>query len=418
MHAGWPACSAWCGWNESPTEVWTCPTSTPPMRCSRCPRAGTRWACAGSPVTEAVRGSYGQATAAIERRCGKVLGKRRLEELVAAAAVDVDAFYRTKIPIPCSRNMPLVLQVDGKGVGMRPEALRGATRKAALKAAAQPRRGRLAPGEKPNRKRMAIVACVFDTRPALRRAHDVIHPAGGRSGERTLRPGPKAEDKWCTASFVRPPEQVITDAFDQAQARDRAHQRPWVVLVDGARHQLDLIEAEAAGRDAPVHILLDFVHFAEYCWTAAHSFHKPGTAEAEAWTAGHLTTILHGQSDRAAAEMTAQADREHLTTSKREGVDTCVRYLTGHLDQLGYDTALEHGWPIATGAVEGACRHLIADRLDITGARWGLHGAEAVLRLRTVTANGDLDTYWHYHTAREHQRLYPTPDQQEDRLTA
>lgn len=89
----------------------------PAMRCSRCPRAGTRWACAGSPVTEAVRGSYGQATAAIERRCGKVLGKRRLEELVAAAAVDVDAFYRTKIPIPCSRNMPLVLQVDGKACG-------------------------------------------------------------------------------------------------------------------------------------------------------------------------------------------------------------------------------------------------------------------------------------------------------------
>jgi hypothetical protein len=61
---------------------------------------------------------------------------------------------------------------------------------------------------------------------------------------------------------------------------------------------------------------------------------------------------------------------------------------------------------------------MIADRLDITGARWGLHGAEAVLRLRTVTANGDLDTYWRYHTAREHQRLYPTPDQQKYRLTA
>lgn len=80
-------------------------------------------------------------------------------------------------------------------------------------------------------------------------------------------------------------------------------------------------------------------------------------------------------------------------------------------------------WPGAearprTTEVGGACRHLIADRLDITGARWGLHGADAVLRLRTVTANGDLDTYWCCHTAREHQRLYPTPDQQEDRLTA
>lgn len=116
--------------------------------------------------------------------------------------------------------------------------------------------------------------------------------------------------------------------------------------------------------------------------------------------------------------MTAQADREHLSATRREAVDACHRYLTGHLDQLGYDTALDSGWPIATGAVEGACRHLIADRLDITGARWGLHGAEAVLRLRAVVANGDLDFYWHFHTAREHERLYPTPDQQDFNLTA
>ncbi|KPI00456.1 hypothetical protein OK006_8271 [Actinobacteria bacterium OK006] len=139
-------------------------------------------------VTEAVRGSFDQAHDAVERRCGKVLGKRRLEELVVAAAVDVDDFYRTRIPVPCSREMPLVVQVDGKGVVMRPEALREATRRAATKAATG-HRGRLAPGEKPNRKRMATVACVFDTRPAPRRPHDVIHPPGGRSGERPARRG-------------------------------------------------------------------------------------------------------------------------------------------------------------------------------------------------------------------------------------
>jgi hypothetical protein len=82
-------------------------------------------------------------------------------------------------------------------------------------------------------------------------------------------------------------------------------------------------------------------------------------------------------------------------------------YLTGHLDQLHYDTALEAGWPIATGSVEGACRHLIGDRLDITGARWGLAGAEAVLKLRAVHANDDLDPYLAYHHTREHQRTYP-----------
>ncbi len=367
-------------------------------------------------VTEAVRGSFDQAHDAVERRCGNVLGKRRLEELVVAAEVDVDAFYRARIPVPCSQNMPVVVQVDGKGVVMRPEALREATRRAAEKSAGH--RGRLAPGEKPNRKRMATVACVFDTRPAPRRAHDVIHPADGRSGERPARPGPKAENKWCTASLIRPPDQVITDAFDQAQARDPKHLRPWIVLVDGARHQLDLIEAQCRRRGITPHVLLDFVHVAEYVWAAAHAFHKPGTTEAEAWAADRLTSILAGHAARTAAEMTAQADQERLPAARRQAVDACHRYLKGHLDQLHYDTALANGWPIATGAVEGACRHLIADRLDIAGARWGLPGAEAILRLRTVVANGDLDLYWHFHTRQEHQRIYPDPRPQKLALTA
>jgi hypothetical protein len=74
---------------------------------------------------------------------------------------------------------------------------------------------------------------------------------------------------------------------------------------------------------------------------------------------------------------------------------------------LRYDQALAAGWPVATGVIEGACRHLIGDRLDIGGARWGLEGAEAVLNLRAVISNGDSEEYWRFHLAREHQRLYP-----------
>ncbi|MFD9825439.1 ISKra4 family transposase, partial [Streptomyces violascens] len=203
-----------------------------------------------------------------------------------------------------------------------------------------------------------------------------------------------------------------------AEARDPHHQRTWVVLVDGARHQLDLIHAEAARRDVAIHVLLDFVHVTEYTWAAAHALHKPGSAEADAWVATQLTTILAGQADRAVEEMTALADQASLQVGRREAVEACCRYLTGHLDQLRYDTALARGWPIATGAVEGACRHLIGDRLDITGARWGLTSAEAVLKLRALLDNGDLNAYWCYHARREHRRLYPSPHQQEYGLTA
>jgi hypothetical protein len=117
--------------------------------------------------------------------------------------------------------------------------------------------------------------------------------------------------------------------------------------------------------------------------------------------------VLAGDSSRAVAEITAEASAAGLKGSQRAGTDACTRYLDARHGHLRYGKALEAGWPIATGVIEGACRHLIADRLDITGARWGLDGAEAVLTLRAVISNGDFDEYWHFHLAREHQRLYP-----------
>jgi hypothetical protein len=75
-------------------------------------------------------------------------------------------------------------------------------------------------------------------------------------------------------------------------------------------------------------------------------------------------------------------------------VEACARYLTSNKEYLRYDQALASGWPIATGVIEGLCRHLIGDRLDITRSRWSVEGAEAILRLRAVTGNGDLSPPW------------------------
>ncbi|MEU9190752.1 ISKra4 family transposase [Streptomyces sp. NPDC048484] len=358
-------------------------------------------------VLEAVRGSYDQAKAALDRGCGKVVGKRQAEQLVVEASRDIDAFYDQKIPAPATAESVLVLQADAKGIVMRPGSLREATRKALAKN--RTARCRIAPGEKANRKRMATLACVFDAEPAPRRPQDVIAPPQGRSGERTRRPGPRARAKWLTGSVTDGPAAVIAAAFDQAKARDPGHVRDWLCLVDAAAHQLDLIRTEAERRGIELHVLLDFVHVMEYAWAAAHCFYRPGSPEAQAWVGSHLTTILHSQAARAAAEIEAQATRSGLARSSRKGATDCVRYLTGHLDQLHYDLALKRGWPIATGAIEGACRHIIGDRLAITGARWGLAGAEAILKFRTLIDNGDFDTFWIYHRGREHERLYPAP---------
>lgn len=363
-------------------------------------------------ATEAVRGSFDQATEAIGRRCGQVVGKRGVEQLTVAAAADIDAFYQAVAPEPCTDATVLVLSVDGKGVVMRPEALREATLKAAQAKGTGTYRTRLASGEKQGRKRMATLGVVDDAEPAPRRPHDVIcvpaATATGRSGQRGRRAGPTAQAKWLTGSVTASSEQVIRAVFDQAEQRDPTHRRTRVILVDGARHQLDLIQAEATHRGVTVHILVDLIHVLEYLWKAAWCFHADGDPQAEAWVATHAISILSGRLAPTITAIDAQAVDAGLSGDQRRGVDTCIGYLTAKQEFLGYDTALERGWPIATGVIEGACRHLIGDRLDITGARWGLHGAEAVLKLRALCSNGDLPAYWAFHLAQEHHRVHQT----------
>jgi hypothetical protein len=144
---------------------------------------------------------------------------------------------------------------------MRPEALRPATARAATRQGRM--RTRLAAGEKPNRKRMATLTCVYDAGPAPRRPHDVIAPPGGRHGSRTLRPRPKASAKWLAGPVEHDPADMIKAAFDQAEARDRQHLRTWVVLAGGAGHQRGLIRAEAARRAVTIHIVTDLIHVLE-----------------------------------------------------------------------------------------------------------------------------------------------------------
>ncbi|MGH3225737.1 MAG: ISKra4 family transposase [Streptosporangiaceae bacterium] len=356
-------------------------------------------------AVEAARGSFEAAHAAITRRCGPVIGKRQVEQAVVSAAADIAAFYAACVPVPCTASTLLVISADAKGIVMRPGALRPATARAAARQGRM--RTRLVAGEKPNRKRMATLACVYDAEPSPRRPHDIIAPPGGRHGRRALRPRPRAKAKWLAGSVEHDPAEVIAAAFSQAEARDPGHLRTWVVLVDGAEHQLGLIRAEAARRGAAVHVVIDLIHVLEYIWKAAWCLHPAGDPAAEDWVAVKALAVLAGDSGRAAAEITAEADAAGLAAAQRTGADACVRYLTGKDEYLRYDQALVAGWPIATGVIEGACRHLIGDRLDITGARWGLQGAEAVLTLRAVISNGDFDEYWRYHLAREHQRLYP-----------
>jgi len=150
--------------------------------------------------------------------------------------------------------------------------------------------------------------------------------------------------------------------------------------------------------------VVDVIHVLEYVWKAGHALHKEGTPELETWVHERLLKILRGRASHVAAGMRRSATRRKLTDEERKPIDTCAGYLLTHKRHLAYADYLAAGLPIATGVIEGACRHLVNDRMARTGARWGLQGAEAVLRLRALRASHDFDEYWAFHEEQEYRR--------------
>jgi hypothetical protein len=334
---------------------------------------------------------------------GQRLGKRQVEELATIAAIDFEDFYEARRPARCKRGDLLVLSADGKGIVMRPDALRTATIRRAARAGPKPT-VRLAREDQRHRKRMAEIGAVYDATPAPRTVADILTSAAPDGYEQA--PGPVAANKWLCASIVKNAATVIGRIFDEAQRRDPKHRRTWVALVDGNAHQIQCIKYEANRRGVTVTIICDFVHVLQYLRNAAGCLHPDNPAAAEQWVHQHATRVLEGNATRVAGVIRRTATNQHLDPTQRKPADEAANYLTNLARYLDYRTALANGWPIATGIVEGACRHLVKDRMDITGARWGLAGAEAVLKLRALKTNGDFDQYWAYHLTQEHAHVH------------
>ena len=312
-------------------------------------------------------------------------------------------FHATRPPPAAEQGQLLVISADGKGIVIRPDSLRPQTAAKAAAAAAK-LKTRLSKGEKRNRERLAEVGAVYDLAPTPRTAEEVMAPR--EQAQQPATPAPRPRNKWLTASVVADAAQVLTGVFDEAERRDPHHQRTWVALVDGNNHQIDRVKAESAARGVEVTIVVDLIHVPEYLWAAAWCFFAEADPAAQAWVADRALAVLHGRATTVAAGLRRRATTQRLPPAKRKKADAAARYLTNKAPHLDYPTALASGWPIATGVIEGACRHLVKDRMDITGARWSADGAEAVLKLRAVHTNDDFDAYWRYHLQREHQRRH------------
>ena len=365
--------------------------------------------------------SFDEALFDLSRSTGAEVPKRQAEQLAARAAEDFDAFYearRAAAGEPPPSESVVVLTFDGKGVVLHREDLREATRKKAERRRRQREQlspfNRLQPGEKKHSKRMATVAAVYTVAPYVRSAEEFLRSLMPRQpGDKTkkkgkkaktpaVRPRPVAKRVW--ASLEREPGEVIVEAMLEAERHDPGRVKRWVVLVDGAETQLDLVEAGAAQFGVEVTVVLDIIHVVEYVWKAGHVFHPEGSPELACWAWTRVRDILEGKARRVASSMRRAATLAGLSSDTRKPVDTCADYLLKYAPYLQYDRYLAADYPIATGVVEGACRHLVRDRMELTGARWRLVGAEAVLKLRALRASGDFDAYWDFHEAREYER--------------
>jgi hypothetical protein len=354
-------------------------------------------------AVEAAKNAFDEGVEALEKYTGARVPKRQFEELVDRAAQDFEDFYEMRQQH--SRAAPhsgsiVVLTVDGKGVVMRPEDLREVTRQAAAKRD-KTFTARLGQGRRLHAKRMASVAAVYTIEPFVRAPEDILAPAGEKS-EEALRPRPEYKRVW--ASLERTPEEVITAMFDEAEHRDPQHRKTWAALVDGNLTQLDSLQKLARQRNIELFILVDFIHVAQYVWQAALAFYPGDPEKQDEWVRTRLLEILRGKAVYVAGGMRRSATLQSMKAAERKPVDGCADYLLHYAPYLRYDKALSGGLPIATGVIEGACRHLVNDRMNVTGARWSLNGAEAVLRLRALRSSGDFDDYWGFHEIREYER--------------
>lgn len=367
----------------------------------------------------AIEASFDRSVERVDRATAGHVPKRQAEEEVVRAAVDFEAFYATREPPANDTLSPRALQVmsaDSKGVTMRPEALREATRKEAEAAKKDVGRGDPMAQRKMRRsdKRMAVVTAVWEQEPHGRTAEDVLRRLNrdpqGRSRRPRSKDAPRPQNKRVAASVTQTNAEGVAAMFDEAQRRNPDGARKNIVLLDGDENQLANVEAEAQTRGMRITIVFDLIHVIHYLWLIAMVLCRSDRKAADGWIAHILKQLLTRHPLDVVATIRQTATNRKLTSAERTELDASLEYLRKNSLYIHYASFLADGLPIATGVIEGACRYLVQDRMGITGARWGLTGAEAVLKLRAIRTSGDWDDYWRFHLQKEHARNYPATE--------
>lgn len=366
---------------------------------------------------DARRGAFEGVVESIDRNTSAHVPLRQAEQLAARAAQDFDTFYKQRPTAANDAVSPralLVMSMDGKGIRMRPESLRDATRKEAEHAAARATPGDPMAPKKPRQhdKRIAIVSAIWDQEPSVRTPDQIV--ANVRRHARTKAEKapktrlPQPQNKRVSATVEEGIKPAMVRLFDEAARRDPDKKRPMILLVDGDPRQIEAGRAEAIARGVELQVIVDVMHVLHYLWRAALALCENGKQRPEECVVDYLEKLMTRPAEYVISGMRQAATLRGLSTEARKPIEVCAGYLLGVAPYVRYAEFLAKGFPIATGVIEGACRHLVQDRLGITGARWSVDGAEAVLKLRALHTSGDWDRYWEFHRRKDHARNYAT----------
>lgn len=336
-----------------------------------------------------VEGAYSKGLQTVARLLGLTLPELALETAVAEHSQTVKAYYAQKAPFPSAEEGPiLVAQADGKGVPM----VRRET--ADLKV----RRGK---GDKKTRKKEAIATAVYTIEPYYRVPQDVVNALFKRGDPPPGRPAPRHKQVFAS---MRGKDQAIRRLAVWAARREGEHIRERVALTDGAEPLQKHVLAKLAGFT----LVLDIIHVDEHIWEAGTAIYGETDPHRAEWVEAQMLDILSSRSDQVIQRLEAKAAKVHRSSQAAKSLRRVANYLRRNQPYMDYAEYLRRGWPIGTGVVEGTCRHLVKDRMELSGMRWTISGAGALLALRAVNENGDWDDFHEFRRVQRHQRLYGT----------
>ena len=348
--------------------------------------------------------SFAEAGQSLEMLLGLRLGTRALEQMNRVVASYAPSFQDAlETPPACEEGPLMVVTADGKGVPMRRP---GADEEKGPKP--HHRRG---PGEKANKKRMACVGAVYSIEPFVRRAEDIIDEVL-RDKKAKERPRPQHKHVWAelTREFEDEPPVTAKDGLfchltDELTARNLGHDRPVICLMDGERA---LWDAQAVYFPEAVGVL-DLFHVLERLWAVAHCFHKEGSDASKEFVEQRLRDLLQGRVGYVINGLRRRLKAEKLSGLRRKVVRSAVEYLENNKAHMRYDEYLAAGYPVGSGVAEGACRHLVKDRMEQTGMRWTMEGAQAMLHVRALYLNDQWEEFLEHRVEQEQTRLYKRP---------